>query len=123
MSRPPIKLAVLASGGGTTLQNLMDKIAAGQLNARIAIVIASRAGIKAIDRAAGAAIPHFIVERKAYPDASSFSKDVFKLIDDARVDLVCLAGWLCMIELPDRYRGRIMNIHPPQQPRVGGKGM
>ncbi len=51
MAHPPIKLAVLASGGGTTLQNLIDRIAAGQLDARVAVVIASRPGIMALQRA------------------------------------------------------------------------
>lgn len=119
----PVNLAVLASGGGTTLQNFIDQIAAGALDARIKIVIASRPGLKATDRAAAARLPNFIIERRPYPDTATFSKDVFKLIDDAGVDLVCLAGWLSMLSIPDRYRGRIMNIHPALLPSFGGKGM
>lgn len=123
MHQAPINLAILASGGGTTLQNIIDLIAAGDLNARVGIVIASRPGIKAIERAANARMMNFVVDRKQYTDISSFSRDVFKLIDDAGADLICLAGWLSIIELPDRYRGRIMNIHPALLPSFGGKGM
>lgn len=123
MNPSPIKLAVLASGGGTTLQNLIDQIAAGRLDAQISVVIASRPGIKALDRAANARIMNFVVDRKEYAHAAEFSKPVFKLCDDAGVDLVCLAGWLSMLSLPEHYRGRVMNIHPALLPAFGGKGM
>jgi phosphoribosylglycinamide formyltransferase-1 len=62
MSQPPIKLAVLVSGGGTTLQNLIDEIAASRLRARIELVIASRPGIKALDRAADAKLMSFVID-------------------------------------------------------------
>lgn len=123
MAESLIKLAVLASGGGTTLQNLMDRIADGSLNAQVQVVIASRPGIKALDRAAGAGIPHFMVERKQFASIEAFSDSIYKLCDDAKVDLICLAGWLSMLTIPDRYRGRIMNIHPALLPAFGGKGM
>ena len=123
MSESAINLAVLASGGGTTLQNLIDQIAAGALHARIGVVIASRPGIRAIDRAASAKLPSFVVDRKQYADVAAFGAAVYRLCDDAGADLVCLAGWLCMLSLPDRYRGRIMNIHPALLPSFGGKGM
>lgn len=119
----PINLAVLASGGGTTLQNLIDRIALGELDAKISVVIASRPGIKATDRAAAGRIPNFVVERKGFESVEAFSRAVFQLIDDTGADLVCLAGWLCMLSIPDRYAGRIMNIHPALLPSFGGKGM
>lgn len=119
----PIRLAVLASGGGTTLQNLIDLIAAGKLDAKIKVVIASRPGIKAVERAADAKIMSFVVDRKLFADLAEFSRQVFSLCDDAGVDLVCLAGWLSMLALPAAYRGRMINIHPALLPAFGGKGM
>jgi formyltetrahydrofolate-dependent phosphoribosylglycinamide formyltransferase len=119
----PIKLAVLVSGSGTTLQNLVDEIAAKRLDAEIQVVIGSRAGLKGLDRAAAARLPNFIVDRRDFGDTAAFSKAVFSLCDDAGVDLICLAGWLCLLDVPERYLGRAMNIHPALLPSFGGRGM
>ena len=122
--RQPIKLAVLVSGSGTTLQNLLDEIAAKRLDASIQLVVGSRPGIKGLQRAADAKLMNFVVERAAFTNPADFSKQVFSLIDDAGgVDLVCLAGWLCLLEIPPKYAGRVMNIHPALLPSFGGKGM
>jgi formyltetrahydrofolate-dependent phosphoribosylglycinamide formyltransferase len=123
MPTAPIKLAVLVSGSGTTLQNLIDVTRAGQLDAEVRIVIGSREGLKGIERASAAGLMNFVVNRKSFNDCASFSKQVFGLIDDAGVDLVCLGGWLCLLDIPDRYLGRIINIHPSLLPSFGGKGM
>jgi phosphoribosylglycinamide formyltransferase-1 len=124
MPSSPLKIAALVSGSGTTLQNLLDVIAAGQLDAEISVVIGSKPGLKGLERAAAAKVMNFVVERAAFgDDVAAFSKAVFDLIDDAAVDLVCCAGWLCLLDIPDRYRGRILNIHPALLPSFGGKGM
>ena len=119
----PLKLAVLVSGSGTTLQNLIDEIAAGRLDAEVRVVIGSRAGLKGLERAAAAKVPNFIVDRREFDDTAAFSKEVFSLCDDAGADLVCLAGWLCLLDVPPEYLGRAMNIHPALLPSFGGKGM
>jgi formyltetrahydrofolate-dependent phosphoribosylglycinamide formyltransferase len=118
-----LKLAVLVSGSGTTLQNLIDEIAAGRLNAKIAIVVASRAGLVGTDRAVKAGIPNVVVSRKDFTSVTDFSREVFHHIDAASADLVCLAGWLCLLDLPERYAHRAINIHPALLPSFGGKGM
>jgi phosphoribosylglycinamide formyltransferase 1 len=123
MPHLPLKLAVLVSGSGTTLQNLIDAIRVGELDAEVRIVIGSREGLKGIERAGSAGIMNFVVDRRAFDDCASFSKQVFGLIDDAGVDLVCLGGWLCLLDIPQRYLGRIINIHPSLLPSFGGKGM
>ena len=123
MADTPIKLAVLASGSGRTLQNFIDLIAEGRLNAQINLVIASRPKILALERAANAGIPNFVVDRREIADADAFSRQIFSLCDAARGDLVCLAGWLSLLAVPERYNGRIMNIHPALLPAFGGKGM
>jgi phosphoribosylglycinamide formyltransferase-1 len=119
----PINLAVLVSGSGTTLQNLIDLIRAGALDARINLVVGSRADLLGVQRAIDAGLETAVVDRKQFPDVPSFSRAVFQQIDRARVDLVCLAGWLCLLEIPRQYEGRVMNIHPALLPKFGGRGM
>lgn len=123
MNDAPIKVAVLLSGSGTTLQNLIDQIAAKQLEAQIELVIASRDGVVGITRAQAAKLPVKIIARKSFADRATFSNAVFEAIDAAKVDLVCLAGWLSLLDVPARWLGRIMNIHPSLLPKFGGVGM
>jgi formyltetrahydrofolate-dependent phosphoribosylglycinamide formyltransferase len=123
MPLAPINLAVLLSGSGTTLQNLIDEIAAKRLHARIKLVIASRPGLLGIQRATDAGLPFALMDRREFADVASFSREVFSAIEKAQVDLVCLAGWLCLLDLPAAYAGRVMNIHPALLPSFGGKGM
>src|SRR5450432_1307582 len=99
MIKSSIHLAVLVSGGGTTLQNLIDAIAANKLDAKINLVVGSRENLGGIERAERAKIKSEIVERKKFADVSAFSRRVFELIDAADVDLVCLGGWLCLLEI------------------------
>lgn len=119
----PIKLAVLLSGGGTTLQNLLDQIAAGALDAQVRVVIASRPGVRGLQRAADAKVMNFVVERASSTNLEEFSKQVFQLIDDAGVDLVVMAGWMSLLKIPPKYAGKVVNIHPALLPSFGGKGM
>ena len=121
-SLPPARLAVLISGGGTTLKNLIDRIGAGTLPARIERVVCSRPDAAGIAHATAAGIGVHIVDRKAFDDVAGFSRAVFEKIG-AGVDLVCLAGWLSLLEVPAGYAGRVMNIHPALLPSFGGRGM
>jgi formyltetrahydrofolate-dependent phosphoribosylglycinamide formyltransferase len=123
MQSSSIKLAVLVSGSGTTLQNLIDKISSNELDARIGIVIGSKPDLLGLKRAAEAKLMNFVVDRRDYKDVAEFSRQIFKLCDDAGVDLIVLAGWLCLLEIPPKYAGRILNIHPALLPSFGGKGM
>jgi pyridoxamine 5'-phosphate oxidase len=117
----PLKLAVLISGSGTTLMNLVEQIADGKLNCVILLVIASRNNLKGLERALAANLPTVIIDPREAKD--TFSEKVFSAIDRAQVDLVCLAGWLCLLNVPPRYDGKILNIHPSLLPSFGGKGM
>jgi phosphoribosylglycinamide formyltransferase-1 len=118
-----LNLAVLVSGSGRTLQNFVEEIAAGRLKARIPLVVGSKPGLLGLRRAAEAGLPNIVVERKAFANAEAFSERVFTLCDEAGVDLVCFAGWLCLLPIPGRYRHRVMNIHPALLPSFGGHGM
>lgn len=120
---PPVRMAVLISGGGTTLKNLIDHIAAGALPATIATVICSRPDAAGIAHATNAGIRVEVVDRKRFgDDVAAFSRAVFEKVG-RDVDLVCLAGWLCLLEYPPAFAGRIMNIHPALLPSFGGRGM
>jgi len=107
---PPIRLAVCVSGGGTTLRNLVVQVVAG------------KPGIGAIDRADRAGIP-VAVEPRGKRTLAEFSAAVFGPIRRASADLVILGGFLSLLEIPDDYRGRVINIHPSLIPAFAGKGM
>ena|SRR5688572_8146274 len=119
----PIKLAVLVSGGGTTLQNFIDEIGAKTVDAEIKVVVASRTDIKGLDRARAAGIAAHVVERSKFSTVEEFSARVFKHCGESGAELVCLGGWLCMLAIPQRWHGKVMNIHPALLPSFGGKGM
>lgn len=112
------RLVVLISGGGTTLQNLLDRIATGQLNAKIVGVISSRAGVGGMTRAEQAGIPTEIV-----PPGPTLSERVFAAVQRFAGELVILAGWLHLLPIPERWLGRVLNIHPSLLPAFGGRGM
>ena len=122
-SHRPVRLGVLISGGGRTLANFLAKINAGELDAEIAVVLASRANCRGIDKARDANVPCHVVARRDHADIASFSRALFDLCRDANVDLVTLAGFLARIEIPDDFQHRVMNIHPALIPAFCGAGM
>jgi formyltetrahydrofolate-dependent phosphoribosylglycinamide formyltransferase len=122
MSSDPIRLAVLLSGSGTTLQNLLDRCADGRLQARVAVVVSSRADALGLERARRAGVPAHVVERKACASRSEFSRRILDHARAAGVDLVCMGGFLQLLEVPDDFRNKVMNIHPALLPAFGGKG-
>ncbi|MFO0889142.1 MAG: phosphoribosylglycinamide formyltransferase [Isosphaeraceae bacterium] len=121
ISDPPIRLAVCVSGGGTTLQNLIDLIRARRLDAQIVQVVASRPRIAAIPRAEAAGIPLALMNRSPKSHAE-LSASVFDPIRHARADLVIFGGFLALVKIPDDYRGRVINVHPALIPAFCGQG-
>lgn len=119
----PIRLAVLISGGGTTLTNLVTKIRSGALSAEIPLVIASRSDCGGIQRAAESDLRCEVLQRNSFADVGEFSEAVFSLCREARVDLVICGGFLSLLDIPADFSGRIMNIHPALIPGFCGKGM
>ena len=117
-----VRLAVLASGGGTTLQNLLDRIATGQLKAQVVLVVCNNAHAFALNRARSAGIETAVVPRKEAGVREEFSQWIFDQCRQAKADLVCLAGFLQLIHVPDDFLGRVMNIHPALIPAFCGKG-
>ncbi|MBI3270858.1 MAG: phosphoribosylglycinamide formyltransferase [Planctomycetes bacterium] len=118
----PLRLAVLLSGSGRTLQNLIDRIAAGRLAARIVQVVGSRADAYGLERARRAEIPASCVPRKAHPDDASFGHAIDEALRTSPFDLLVLAGFLHYYCVPPALSGRVLNIHPALLPAFGGKG-
>jgi formyltetrahydrofolate-dependent phosphoribosylglycinamide formyltransferase len=118
----PIRLAVLLSGSGTTLQNLLDRIADGRLAAQVVLTAANRPGAFGLKRAEQAGVPTVVVERMACHSREEFSDRLFDACRQAGADLVCLAGFLQLLFIPDDFRGRVLNIHPALIPAFCGHG-
>ena len=115
MKNSPVpRLGVLLSGGGRTLQNLVDRIRAGRLAAEVAVVLSDKPGVLGLERARTAGIPAF-VER----DATA----IWQRLREHRCDLVILAGYLRLLPIDPEFRDRVLNIHPALLPLHGGKGM
>ncbi len=117
-----IRLGVLLSGGGRTLLNILDKAKSGELAVEAAVVIASR-DCSGIQRCKDAGLDVHLVPYKESPDLKTYSAKIADILDSANVDLVILAGFLSLWEIPPRYEGKVMNIHPALLPSFGGKGM
>ena len=117
-----VKLAVLLSGGGTTLENIFTRIGDGTLDAEVVVVIASRPDAYGLERAKNHGVPAVVVERKKFKNTASFSEALNAKLDEYPVGLVCLAGFMVMWNMSDKYVGRVMNIHPALVPAFCGKG-
>ena len=118
----PVRLAVLLSGSGTTLQNLLDRINAGRLAARIALVVSSRSDSGGLERAQRAGVPAVVVSRKGFADVDAFNDALHGELQRHDFDLIVLAGFLSPFQLRNRYSGRVMNLHPALIPAFCGKG-
>lgn len=122
-ARSPLKLAVLISGGGSTMVNLQQHILDGQLHGRIVLVIGSNAKAGGIEKARALGLGVRLIERKAYADTPAFSSAVFDACRAAGAELIVLAGFLSLLQIPADYTGKVVNIHPALLPKFGGKGM
>jgi formyltetrahydrofolate-dependent phosphoribosylglycinamide formyltransferase len=118
----PLRLAVLLSGGGTTLQNLLDRSGDGRLPADVVLVVSNRGDAYGLQRAQRAGIPTAVVERRDHGSLEEFSSRIFQLCREHSADLVCLAGFLQLLTIPDDFQGRVLNLHPALIPAFCGKG-
>jgi formyltetrahydrofolate-dependent phosphoribosylglycinamide formyltransferase len=121
--RRPIRLAVLISGGGSSLANLLKCRDARLLDAEFPLVIASRSDCGGLQIARNAGIRAEVVSRKSFKDTEEFSARIFSLVREAQVDLVVLAGYLCLVRVPPDFANRVMNIHPALIPSFCGQGL
>ena len=119
------RIAVLVSGGGTNLQALIDAGERGELgNGRIALVIASKPGVYALERAKNHGIESRVLARRDYDSIAAYSRALADEMEAAGIDLVVLAGFLTIIDeqVYERFPNRILNVHPALIPSFCGKG-
>lgn len=121
MSR--LRIGVLASGGGTTFQNLVECSRDGRLDADVAVLLVSRAGIGAVARAERLGVPCVALKTANLRDPAALGAEIGAELDSRRVDLVAMAGFLKLWTIPAGYRGRVLNIHPALLPDFGGRRM
>ena len=119
------RIAVLVSGGGTNLQALIDAQARGEIvNGEIAAVIASKPGAYALERAARAGIPGYVVARKDYASNQAMTLALVDKLKSLDIDLVVLAGFMVILtgEMVSAYPNAILNVHPALIPSFCGEG-
>ena len=116
------KIAVLVSGGGTNLQSIIDAVKVGELDCKIEMVISSKSYVYALERAKEAGIDTYVVSKKEYGENQS--NRILELTE-GKVDLIVLAGYLSILdgEILDKFKNRIINIHPSLIPSFCGPKM
>lgn len=121
---PKLKLGVLVSGGGTNLQSIIDHIESGYIDAAIAVVISSKQGAYALERAKKHHIPACVAERRDFDSQENYEDEIIGLLKRHHVELVVLAGFIKVLSphFVRAFPSRIMNIHPALIPSFCGKG-
>ena len=115
-----LRIGVLLSGNGTSLENLLAHIDSGEVPGRIAVVISSRADAFGLERRRG--IPALTVSRREHPDLNDFNDALHDALAPYDVELVALLGFLSLFQLRGRYEGRALNVHPALIPAFSGTG-
>ncbi|MBW2541116.1 MAG: phosphoribosylglycinamide formyltransferase [Deltaproteobacteria bacterium] len=118
----PIRVAVLLSGGGTSLENLFEQIESGALEAQIVAVISSKQNAGGLERARRRGVPAIAVPRNRYPNPGAFNDAIHAELDRHEVDLVACLGFLSPFETRGKFDGRAINVHPALIPAFCGKG-
>ncbi len=120
-----LNIAVLVSGGGTNLQAILDAEARGEIpGGKVTLVVASKPGVYALERAANAGVPGVVVRRKDYADSEAFDAALIRALKENHIDLVVLAGFLSVLgpSVIAAYPNRILNVHPSLIPSFCGPG-
>ena len=120
-----LNIAVLVSGGGTNLQALIDAEKAGKIeNGRISVVVASKPGVYALERARNAGIEGVVLARKDFDSVDDYSAALEKLLKEKQTDLIVLAGFMTITNaaFTKAFENRIINVHPALIPSFCGKG-
>lgn len=125
MLKRKAKIAVLVSGGGTNLQALIDAQKAGTIKSgEIVLVIANNQEAYALERAAKAGIPSFVITKKQAGSQEAFEGQLIKALEEAQIDLIVLAGFMTILsaDFTNHYPKRIINVHPALIPSFCGEG-
>jgi phosphoribosylglycinamide formyltransferase-1 len=124
MSRErPLRVGVLLSGEGTSLENLFEQIDAGSVPAEVAVVVSSKEHAGGLGRAERRGVPAVAVPRRRHRDVTEFNDLIHEALEKHGVEFVALLGFLSPFELRGRYDGRCINTHPALIPAFSGKGM
>ncbi|MDR1087094.1 MAG: phosphoribosylglycinamide formyltransferase [Endomicrobium sp.] len=122
-----IRIAILASGGGSNMQAIVDACKTGILKdlAEVILTVSNNASAFVLERAKNENINSVCIERKNFKDEEFFNKKILTELKSAETDIVCLAGYMRIVGqgIVDEYKDRILNIHPALLPKFGGKGM
>ena len=120
-----LKLAVFCSGGGSNFQSILNASESGDLACKTVLCLCNKAGIGALKRAENYGIPSVLLDPAAFSTEDDYTEALQSTLDSHGVDFIALAGYLKKIPLQivQRYRGRMLNIHPALLPSFGGKGL
>ncbi len=118
-----LKVAVLLSGSGTTLQNLIDRAQAHELDIEFVCVVSSRSDAYGLERARKHDIPAIPIVRTDYDSLAAFNTEIWDTVRRHGAELVVLAGFMSLLVIPDDFENRVVNVHPALIPAFCGKGM
>ena len=118
----PLRVAILLSGNGSSLENLLEHIDSGDVSAEVVLVVSSKEKAFGLERARRRGIPAVAVPRSEHPDEKEFNDLLHAALQPYDVDLVALLGFLSLFELRGRYDGRTINVHPALIPAFCGPG-
>jgi phosphoribosylglycinamide formyltransferase-1 len=118
----PLRIGVLLSGSGSSLENLFERIEAGELRAEIAVVIASKQRAGGLERARRRGVPAVAVPRARHPDVDAFNDALHAALREHGADFVALLGFLSPFQTRGRFDGRTINVHPALIPAFSGRG-
>ena len=123
MSHPLLPITVFLSGGGRSLENLIDAQKRGELAVDFRLVISSSATVRGVQIAREAGIETLVINKKAHPAPDDYSQAMFQPCRDNASELVVMAGYLKHVLIPQDFENRVLNIHPSLLPSFGGPGM
>ena len=120
-----LRLAALASGGGTNLQAIIDACERGDLNAEVCAVISNNSRSRALERARAEGIPAYHISSVTHPQPHTLDAAICDALEAHNADLVLLAGYMRLLGPATlaRFHDRVLNSHPALLPKFGGKGM
>ena len=125
MANEKKKVAVLVSGGGTNLQAILDAEKSGSIKSgEVSVVVSSKDGAYALERAKAHNVERIVIQRKDYPDRKSYSEALAAELERREIDLVVLAGFMIILDpaFIRKFENRIINVHPALIPSFCGDG-
>jgi phosphoribosylglycinamide formyltransferase 1 len=119
-----IGILLSGKGRGSNMQALIDATRDGRIPGEVALVVSTSPGAPALERARAARVETRLLSAKAFPDQAALDTALANTFEDAGVKLICLAGYMRLLgpEFLERFRGRVLNVHPALLPEFGGKG-